>query len=106
MLDITNIAIGQTDAEGVETKGWWVIAPNRCADIIEGDLTNQFIYIYAIDVKGQTILEGHNQFCVGLKKFYISGIKDCHIRGYSTGLFHEIDTGKAHDWTLFLKDSN
>ncbi len=105
MLDIANVAIGETTGSTIETRGWWVVAPNRCADIIPGDLKNRFIYIHAVDVRGRVLIEGTSRFCTAPRQFRVSGGQNCWQRGFTTGDFREIDTGDTQSWTLFLKEA-
>lgn len=104
MLDIANIAIGEGVDDAIETRGWWTVAPNRCADIIPDKLKTRYIYVYAIDVRGEILLEGSAKFCTLPRQFRIKGALDCWKRGYTTGRFQEVDTRDAQSWTLFLRE--
>jgi uncharacterized membrane protein len=104
MLDIANIAIGEAEGTGIETRGWWVVAPNRCADVIPADLKSRYVYVYAVDARGRDLLDGTTRFCTAPQKFRITGTTDCWERGFTTGLFEQIDTRDASGWTLFLKE--
>lgn len=103
-LDIANVAIGEASGEQIETKGWWVIAPNRCANVIPDELKSRYIYVHATDVRGKVLLDGDAIFCTLPRQFRIVGTKDCWQRGYTTGAFREIDTRQAKEWTLFLRE--
>lgn len=131
MLDIANVAIGEgtTEAaptgapndapangadetagaqadqgERIETRGWWVIAPNRCADVIPDKLKNRYIYVHAVDVRGRVLLAGDERFCTLPRQFRIEGASECWKRGFTTGTFALVDTQDAQSWTLFLKE--
>lgn len=103
-LDIANVAIGEASGEQIETRGWWVIAPNRCANVIHDDLKSRYVYVHATDVRGKVLMDGEATFCTLPRQFRIVGTKDCWQRGYTTGAFREIDTRQAKDWTLFLRE--
>lgn len=105
MLDIANIAVGEASGDQIETRGWWVVAPNRCASVIPGDIKSRYIYVHAVDVRGKVLLEGGTVFCLLPRQFRIAGTQDCWKRGYATGVFHEIDTRDTRDWTLFLREA-
>ncbi len=104
MLDIANVAVGESAGDVIETRGWWVVAPNRCADIIPGELKHRYIYVHAVDVRGRALLEGTRRYCTAPRQFRVTGTQDCWRRGYTIGSFHEIDTGENDGWTLFLKE--
>lgn len=102
-FDVVNVAIGQDAGHGFRTDGWWTIGTNQCAQVIKGQLDNRYVYVYATDVFGQAILQGHTEMCVGPKKFTIQGTGNCWQRGTIAEPFLEVDTGSADHWTLILK---
>lgn len=107
-LDVVNLAVGQqvADTSSVEpywqTEGWWTVGANQCVNVIRDELVNRYIYVYAIDVFGQPLLNGTTPMCVGTRRFVIRGDKDCWIRGHQSVPFYEVDTQKTVRWTLFL----
>ena len=101
-LDLLNVAVGTPDDAGFSTEGWWVVTANSCAEIIREELSSRYIYLFASDVYGQSIVSGALPMCVGRKKFRILGIDDCYLRGYDRADFKEIDTFAAPDWTVFV----
>lgn len=103
-LDIANVAVGEAVGEQIETRGWWVVAPNRCASVVQGDIKSRFIYVHAQDVRGKILNEGEHKFCLLPRQFRISGTGDCWSRGFGVGPFKEVDTREAKDWTLFLRE--
>jgi uncharacterized membrane protein len=102
-LDIANVAIAESGAGKLESRGWWVIAPNRCADVIKGDLKSRYVYVHAVDGRGLAMLEGGARFCTASKQFKAVGGEQCWQRGYTIGTFKEVDTKDAQSWTLFLR---
>lgn len=102
-FDVVNVAIGQSDGEEFQTEGWWTIGTNQCANVIQEDLFNRYIYVYATDVFGQPILDGSVQMCIGAKRFEIIGIEECWQRGHSAADFFEVDTQAVERWTFFLR---
>jgi uncharacterized membrane protein len=104
-LDIANVAIAESGGGQLESRGWWVIAPNRCADIIKGNLKSRYVYVHAVDGKGLAMLEGGPRFCTASKQFKAVGGEKCWQRGYTIGVFKEVDTKDAQSWTLFLRET-
>jgi len=107
-LDVMNVAIGEdvtieTDPETTfETRGWWTIGPNQCANVIREELTTRYIYVYAQDVIGLPLLNGTTEMCISPRRFTIRGAQDCWSRGNIAAGFIEVDTVKTQRWTLFL----
>lgn len=106
-LDVVNLAIGRDVSGGVgparfETEGWWVVGPNRCANVIRDALEARYVYVHAQDAFGQPILEGGVSLCVGLRRFRVQGETECWARGLIAAPFHEVDTLRNARWTLFL----
>lgn len=102
-FDVVNVAIGRESGNEFRTDGWWTIGTNQCARVIKGTLENRYVYIYATDVFGKPLLEGHTEMCVGPKKFSIMGIGNCWQRGTIAAPFLEVDTQSAENWTFFLR---
>lgn len=105
-LDVVNLAVGQEVREQTgafwQTEGWWTVGANQCVNVVRDELVNRYIYIYAIDVFGQPLLNGSTSMCVGTRRFVIRGDKDCWVRGHKVAPFFEVDTQKTERWTLFL----
>jgi uncharacterized membrane protein len=104
-LDIANVAIGESSTGQLETRGWWVVAPNRCADVISGELKSRYFYVHAVDGRGLAMLDGQTVLCTSTRQFKVVGKENCWQRGFTAGAFYEIDTKKAQSWTLFLRES-
>lgn len=110
-LDVVNVAIGldvTTAADSgtvFETRGWWTVGPNQCANVIREELATRYVYVYAQDVVGQPLLNGTTQMCVAPRRFTIRGTQDCWSRGNIAAGFVEVDTLKTQRWTLFLTGS-
>lgn len=104
-LDIANVAIAESSTGALKSSGWWVIAPNRCANVVEGVLKSRYVYVHAVDGRGRALLDGKSMFCTDLKQFAIEGQDKCWLRGFTSGTFTEIDTKDAQSWTLFLGES-
>lgn len=103
-FDIANVAIGDASSGRMMTRGWWVVAPNRCADIVTGALKSRYFYLHAVDVRGNLMVPGEARFCTRPHQFEIDGTDDCWRRGHASGLFREIDTKDAQSWTVFLRE--
>ncbi len=101
-FDVVNVAIGQYDLDAFETSGWWTIGPNQCANVIDEQLRARYIYVFAQDVFGKSVLTGATPMCVAPDRFEIRGETDCLIRGFIEARFLEVDTQRTERWTLFL----
>ncbi|WP_420857747.1 DUF1036 domain-containing protein [Marivivens marinus] len=101
-FDVVNVAIGQFDENVFETSGWWTIGPNQCANVIDEELSVRYVYVFAQDVFGKTVLSGATRMCVAPNRFEIRGETDCVVRGFIEAPFHEVDTLRTERWTLFL----
>lgn len=101
-FDVVNVAIGASERGIFVTSGWWTIGPNQCANVIPEPLTVRYVYVFAQDVFGKTILSGAERMCVAPDRFTIRGEEDCIRRGYIEVPFHEVDTLRTERWTLFL----
>ncbi|SFJ83218.1 DUF1036 domain-containing protein [Jannaschia pohangensis] len=101
-FDVVNLALGRFDVDVFETRGWWTVGPNQCVDLIEGELSVRFVYVFAKDVFGRPVLPGGVPMCLGSERFVIRGEQNCLARGYQEARFQEVDTRKSERWTLFL----
>jgi uncharacterized membrane protein len=104
-LDVVNVAIGQQETDVFRTEGWWTIGSNQCANVIKGKLETRYIYVFARDVFGQTLLEGTVPMCIDEKKFTIDRTDSCWQQGYRQAKFVEVDTNYLDNWTLFLNEN-
>lgn len=104
-FDVLNVAIARNPGAGFRSEGWWTVAPNRCAVLLRGDIDARYLYLYAIDVFNQPVLDGDIGFCVAETGFNIQGAQDCWARGHIDAGFVEIDTVSATDWTVFVSES-
>lgn len=105
-FDVVNVAIGEEEGGVFETRGWWTIGTNQCANVIRQALRNRYIYVYAMDVFGQPLLRGSVSMCIDEPfpppRGVIVGINDCWLNGFREALFYEVDTQAQVRWTLFL----
>ena len=104
-LDVVNVALGEEVDSSFQTDGWWTVGANRCVNVIQDQLNNRYIYVYATDVFGNAILNGSTEMCVDRRRFTIRGIKDCWQRGHVAARFLEVDTLQQVRWTMFLTGS-
>lgn len=101
-FDVVNVAVGQYDRDAFETSGWWTIGPNQCANVIDRELRARYIYVFAQDVFGKSVLTGATPMCVAPDRFEIRGETDCLVRGFIEARFLEVDTLRTERWTLFI----
>ncbi|MCL1629182.1 DUF1036 domain-containing protein [Roseibaca sp. V10] len=104
-FDVLNVAVARDPGGGFRSEGWWTVAPNRCAVLLRGDIDARYLYLHAIDVFNQPVLDGTIPFCVAETGFSIQGEQDCWARGHIEAGFIEIDTLSATDWTAFVSET-
>jgi uncharacterized membrane protein len=101
-LDVVNLSIGQKVDGSFQTDGWWTVGVNQCVNVIQDELTNRYVYIYATDAFGHAILPGSTDMCIDRRRFTIRGIDECWQRGHIAARFYEVDTQAQIRWTFFL----
>ncbi|MCC5973144.1 MAG: DUF1036 domain-containing protein [Rubellimicrobium sp.] len=101
-FDVVNLAVGTFETDAFVTRGWWTIGPNQCANVIRDPLQARFVYVFAQDVFGNSLLTGVTSMCVAPERFMIRGERDCLMRGHLAADFLEVDTLRNERWTLFL----
>lgn len=102
-LDVVNIAVGQEIDDIFQTDGWWTVGANQCVNVVQDELANRYIYIYATDVFGHPMLSGTTEMCIERRRFSVRGITDCWQRGLIAAKFVEVDTQDQARWTFFLR---
>ena len=101
-----SIALGYRAANGWQSEGWWVAAPDECKTIYSGDVeARRYYYIYAADDIGGGSWDGSVFMCTRDESFTIFGVEDCLARGYERTGFFEIDTQNRSSWMLQLTDN-
>ena len=101
-FDVLNLALARDPGAGFVSEGWWSVAPGRCAALLRGTIDSRYLYLHAIDVFRQPVLDGDVTFCISDEGFRIPGRQDCWQRGHVAAGFVEIDTGQATQWITFL----
>ncbi|HHB82575.1 MAG TPA: DUF1036 domain-containing protein [Devosia sp.] len=101
-----SVALGYRANGGWQSEGWWVIAPDACTTVFQGDLNSRFYYLYAADDISGGSWDGTVFMCTRNEEFTIFGVEDCLARGYERTGFFEIDTESRSDWTLQLTESD
>lgn len=101
-----SVALGYRAERGWQSEGWWVIAPDSCTTVFQGDLNARFYYLYAADDISGGSWDGSVFMCTRDEVFTIFGVEDCLARGYERTGFFEIDTESRSDWTLQLTESD
>ncbi len=97
------VAIGYSDGNGWVSEGWWAIAPQDCAAILQGELTAQYYYVRAQNGTNTISWGGPATLCVLREAFVIKGRTKCAQRGYQETGFRQVDTGEAKQWDLLLE---
>lgn len=101
-----SVALGYRAERGWQSEGWWVIAPDSCTTVFQGNLNARFYYLYAADDISGGSWDGSVFMCTRDEVFTIFGVEDCLARGYERTGFFEIDTESRSDWTLQLTESD
>ena len=111
-IALYNVAIGAIDNGKFYTEGWWALSANSCVTPIKEDLGAlklKYAYIYAITIAGDSAFEGNLPMCIANKRFKIEKVPhepwNCWVRGFEEVKFHEVDTGDAGSWTVFIRDT-
>ncbi len=103
--NLVGAALGyREDGEWI-SEGWFQIAGNNCASLIEGDLGSRFYYIYAEEAERGGQWRGKIFMCTNEREFRIAGVKDCFKRGHLRTGFFEIDTGGRNSWMVRLTET-
>jgi uncharacterized membrane protein len=98
------VALGLFNGKQWASKGWWIVAPKKCAELVTGRLRARYYYLYATD-ELFGVWDGDKNFCVTVfMKFAIEGRSRCTARGYYRLGFLEVDTGDKADWTQSFSD--
>lgn len=82
-------AIGQQNAKGFVSRGWWTVAGGACSHLITEPLAGQKIWLRVERGKGAALVGGPNGFCVTGIEFDIQGRQDCKKRGLMEAGFAE-----------------
>lgn len=88
-----------------ESRGWWELAPDQCATIIDKALDEPPYYIYADkqDDRGPRPLKaGEETFCLAQTRFAILGRNECRQRGFDEGRFVSVEPDGTGAATLEL----
>ncbi len=101
-----SVALGYRANGGWQSEGWWVIAPDACTTVFQGDLNARFYYLFAADDISGGSWDGSVLMCTRDETFTIFGVEDCLARGYERTGFFEIDTESRSNWTLQLTESD
>jgi uncharacterized membrane protein len=102
--DRVSVALAYTDGKIWVSEGWWNLKPTDCDTLVQGPLSAEFYYVYAMDERGGE-WKGKAYMCTNDREFKIEGRQDCFARGYERTGFFEVDTGKdAKNWTVQLTD--
>ncbi len=89
-------AMARRRGEGWESRGWWMIAANACARVIDDSLVQGVYYVHASmpteDGADRLLAAGGAPFCTSPAKFAVMGDDDCEGRYYDSRLFSAITT--------------
>ncbi|HWD26476.1 MAG TPA: DUF1036 domain-containing protein [Rhizomicrobium sp.] len=98
------VAVGLFNGTRWASQGWWHVAARQCMQLVPGNLSGRYYYMYASD-GASGLWSGSKNFCVAAAdKFSIAGLGGCSERGYDRRGFFEIDTGNRLDFTQKLSD--
>jgi uncharacterized membrane protein len=113
------VALGYEDpTQGGTASGWWQVQRGQCTTLVEGDLEDQYYYIYAQSGSestdrtwesgesgpGADYCISNNAFTLRTKEYEKDGNIDCEAAGHATKGFIEVDTGDDADFTYNFQD--
>lgn len=97
-------AIALRRNEAWESRGWWPLAVDQCAKVIDEALTEPAYYVYAgltSDEESDRVLAAADEaFCLGATRFEIPGRENCVDRGHFEGRFLTVLTQGREEVTL------
>ncbi len=91
---------------GWTSEGWWTIHPGQCRQVMRGNLTNRYYYLYAIGSQGSVWEAPAGQasgfFCIRPGRFVFhnsnyenNGVLTCTGAQVGAKQFFQVDTGGA-----------
>ncbi len=83
-------AVAKRRGDTWESRGWWLLAPDQCAKVINEKLDQSAYYVYAAardDLGDRPLVTGEEAFCLAETRFAILGRDSCEDRGYLRGRF-------------------
>ncbi len=105
-------AVGFEHEKQWQSKGWWMVAPGTCTQVISQALATNEFYVYAITDRGATgkdeelvIASGDVDFCTADVLFDIPDKENCDARGYDTLGFVKVETGGEKLWSYKLNST-
>lgn len=75
------VAMGEANAKGQVSRGWWRVAGGACARTITQTLASDAIWLLAQTGAGAVVKGGPGKFCVTPQEFEIRGRGNCAGRG-------------------------
>ena len=111
-----DVAFGYPHPEfGWTSEGWWTIQPDHCKQIMHGDLTNRYYYLYATGSKGGIwqakpgqdggfFCVQHERFVLQNRNFQKDNTLDCAARNLQTKQFFIVNTKGAPNHVHNLTD--
>ncbi len=100
-------AIALRRNEAWESRGWWPLAAEQCAKVIDEALSEPAYYVYAglrSDESDLILSAADETFCLGATRFEIAGREDCLERGHFEGRFLTVLTQEREAVTLNFSD--
>ncbi len=111
-----DVAFGYPHGQfGWTSEGWWVIQPGHCKQIMNGDLTNRYYYLYATGSRGGVwqakpgqsggfFCVQHDRFVLQNRNFKRGSVLDCAARNLQGKQFFVVDTQGAPNHVHNLRD--
>ena len=92
------------DDGGWTSKGWEVLLPGGCTEILEGELKDDTYYTYAESLPGHKggikYFAGESPFCVSSdENFELGDRENCSDKGLISGRFVEVAVDGQKEWT-------
>ncbi len=99
-------AVGFKHEKQWQSKGWWMVGPGQCTQVINQALPSNEFYVYAVTDRGATgegeelvVASGEHTFCTADVLFDIPDKEKCDERGFEEYGFQKVETGGEKLWS-------
>jgi uncharacterized membrane protein len=97
-------ALGEEDAKGLVSRGWWMVAAASCAKLVADSLAGRKIYLRVERPKSMALVQGPMSFCVADIEFEIHGREHCAARGLREAGFLATNSDGASGFAAHVSD--
>ena len=105
---ILEVAVATLSELGPVSRGWFVVAPGDCREILDAPLDGEqelFAYARAADLYGSEGIHfpGDAPFCIAAEDFLIEGVGLCRLRDFHHARFASI-AFEGKKWTTYFSE--